>query len=97
VELVAIAAAEKDAPTAMKHAELVRDLEGETARSFGALATAYLAGGQLVEARVTAERALMLDPKDAAAVVLVAKVRAAMETKPTILEKIKGWFAHKSS
>lgn len=95
VELVAIAVAEKDSAQAIAHAERVRELEGETARALGALATAYFAAGQLVEARIMVERSLALDPKDPAAVVLAARVRAALETKPTLFERVKSWFTKK--
>lgn len=95
VELVAIAVAEKDHAKALHHAERVRELEGETARSLGALATAYLAADRLVEARITAERAVALAPHDPAAVVLVAKVRARMEKAPSLLDRIKGFFSGK--
>jgi tetratricopeptide (TPR) repeat protein len=93
VELVAIAAAEGDSETSLRHAERVRDLEGETARALGALAAAYSAAGRLVEARVTAEKALAMDPSDAAAILIVAKVREQMAPKPTLAEKVKRFFS----
>jgi tetratricopeptide (TPR) repeat protein len=93
VELVAVAAATHDPETSLRHAERVRDLEGETARALGALAAAYSAAGRIVEARVTAEKALHLDPNDAAAILIVAKVREQMDHKPTLIEKVKNFFS----
>ncbi|MEO8797361.1 MAG: tetratricopeptide repeat protein, partial [Polyangiaceae bacterium] len=82
----------KDADAALVHAERIRELEGESQRALGALATAYLAQGRLVEARIVAEKALALDPHDPASVVLVAKVRDTMEEKPSVLGRIKSFF-----
>ncbi len=93
VELVAIAAAGNDPETSLKHAERVRDLEGDTARALGALAAAYSAAGRIVEARVTAEKALALDPTDAGAILIVAKVREQMNRQPTLMEKVKRFFS----
>ncbi|MEO8798233.1 MAG: tetratricopeptide repeat protein, partial [Polyangiaceae bacterium] len=92
VELVSVAVASKDADAALVHAERIRELEGESQRALGALATAYLAQGRLVEARIVAEKALALDPHDPASVVLVAKVRDTMEEKPSVLGRIKSFF-----
>ncbi|MEO7110099.1 MAG: hypothetical protein ABI183_06650 [Polyangiaceae bacterium] len=93
VELVAIAVAIDDPETSLKHAESVRDLEGETARALGALAAAYSAAGRVVEARITAEKALAIDPTDAAAILIVAKAREQMAPKPTLMKKVKRFFS----
>ncbi|MEO8874556.1 MAG: hypothetical protein ABI461_03130 [Polyangiaceae bacterium] len=95
VELVAIAAAAKDSDAALLHAEGARDLEGETSRSLGALAAAYQCAGRLVEARVVAEKALVLEPTDPSAIMIVAKIRAEMEHRPTLTEKVKRFFSSK--
>jgi len=92
VELVAIAAAANDADAAMTHAERARELEGETARSLGALASAFACAGRLVEARVVAEKALLLESTDPAAILIVARIRAEMAHKPTLAEKVKRFF-----
>ena len=95
VELVTIAAAASDSDAALRHAEGARDLEGETSRSLGALAAAYQCAGRLVEARVVAEKALLLEPTDPSAIMIVAKIRAEMEHKPTLAEKVKRFFTSK--
>ena len=95
VELVSVAVAAKDGDAALVHAEKIRELEGESQRALASLATAYLAQDRFVEARIVAEKALALDPHDAAAIVLAAKARDALEEKPSLFGRIKSFFGSK--
>jgi len=78
----------EDPQTAVTHAARARELEGDTPRGLGALAAAELAAGRGGDALATIQRAVELDPDDAANRALAAKIRVALRPPRSVVARL---------
>lgn len=92
LEVVAAFVALEDPQSALAHARLACELDGDTARTLAVLATALLASGKREEALDAIDRSLALDATDEANRALAERIRAG-RSRTSTLTRLKDTFA----